>query len=156
MKYGIAITPAGEVTAFELGERNYETIVRHVGGIITSVRTSDETVVAYVHDEGLLIGLEPNVFASVFTGQNIVGPMVVVGAVSEQGEYDGEDHDVPEFYKSKDFAELVNRLNNDEKSKDVISANIDNMDFSMKFIPMNDEQFNEWMKDGTLPVDEVK
>ena len=151
MKSAVAVMPTGEVTAFELGERNYENIVRHVGGIITTVRTSDESIVAYVHDEGLLIGLEPNVFASAFTGQNIVGPMVIVGAVSEQGEYDGHDHDVPDFYKSVDFAELVKRLNTDETSKSVISANIDEMDFSHKVIAMNDQQFDEWLKNGTLP-----
>ena len=151
MKSAIAVMPTGEVTSFELGERNYENIVRHVGGIITTVGTAEKNIVAYVHDEGLLIGLEPNVFGSLLTGQNIVGPMVIIGSLNEQGEYDGEDHDVPSIYKSVQFAELVKHLNTDEEAKNAISAKIDEMDFSHKFIPMNDEQFDEWLKNGTLP-----
>jgi hypothetical protein len=73
---------------------NYQAINDLVGGWFDAVRGED--FVVYVHDEGLLIGLEPNVFATMLTGQVIVGDVVIVGALNENGEYDGENHDVPE------------------------------------------------------------
>lgn len=74
---------------------NYQEINALVGGWFDAVRGED--FVVYVHDEGLLIGLEPNVFATMLTGQVIVGDVVIVGALNENGEYDGENHDVPEI-----------------------------------------------------------
>ena len=73
---------------------NYQEINNLVGGWFDAVRGED--FVVYVHDEGLLIGLEPNVFATMLTGRVIVGDVVIVGALNENGEYDGENHDVPD------------------------------------------------------------
>lgn len=75
---------------------NYQEINALVGGWFDAVRGED--FVVYVHDEGLLIeGFEPNVFATMLTGRVIFGDVVIVGALNENGEYDGENHDVPEI-----------------------------------------------------------
>jgi hypothetical protein len=74
---------------------NYQEINALVGGWFDAVRGED--FVVYVHDEGLLIeGFEPNVFATMLTGRVIFGDVVIVGALNEDGEYDGENHDVPD------------------------------------------------------------
>jgi hypothetical protein len=52
-------------------------------------------IVGYVHDEGLLLGLQPNLIASALFGRVLVGRCVVVGTLNPDGEYDGDSHDVP-------------------------------------------------------------
>lgn len=66
-----------------------------VGGYIDAVRGDD--FVGYVNDEGLLIGLPYNLFASILFGRDLVGNVVIVGALNENGVYDGENHDVPSY-----------------------------------------------------------
>jgi hypothetical protein len=48
-------------------------------------------VTAYVHDEGLIIGLPVNVLASMIIGQYLVGDAVIVGKTDSEGY----DTDVP-------------------------------------------------------------
>lgn len=67
-----------------------------VGGYIDCVRGED--IVGYVNDEGLLIGLPFNPLASILFGQRLVGNVLVVGAFSEDGEYDGSDHNLPVWF----------------------------------------------------------
>ncbi len=98
-----ALLPSGinkEIEPVMVGEFTH--IQSLVGGAFDCVRTevNGKVIVGYVHDEGLLIGLEQNWFASALFGKNLVGPCVVVGGESPTGEYDGEDYDLPEnFYQ---------------------------------------------------------
>lgn len=66
-----------------------------VGGYIDCVRGDD--FIGYVNDEGLLIGLPYNPIASILFGRNLVGNVLVVGAFSAEGKYDGDDHDLPSW-----------------------------------------------------------
>ena len=98
-----ALLPSGinkEIEPVMVGE--YTHIQSLVGGAFDVVRTkiNGHVIVGYVHDEGLLIGLEQNWFASALFSRDLVGPCVIVGGESPSGEYDGEDYDLPEnFYQ---------------------------------------------------------
>lgn len=68
-----------------------------VGGWFDAVHpypSNDLNIVGYVNDEGLLMGLEPNIVASALFGRVLVGTAVVVGALDEEGQYDGNSHSV--------------------------------------------------------------
>jgi hypothetical protein len=87
-----------------------ESIQLLVGGCIDAVRidtqqinpdTGEEetprfTIVGYVHDEGLMLDMEINWIASALFQQRIVGNVVLVSGNSPTGEYDGENHDIPD------------------------------------------------------------
>lgn len=84
----------GECYELNLPEGSAHIIIgEHVGGHFDVVRR--ETVVGYVHDEGLLIGLPLNPKASVLFNQYLVGNCVVVGCLNAKGTFDGDDYDVP-------------------------------------------------------------
>lgn len=61
------------------------------------------TVVGYVHDEGLLIGLPVNPMASIVLQREIAGPCVLVSGTSPNGFYDGDNHDLPEWFATAVF-----------------------------------------------------
>lgn len=66
-----------------------------VGGHFDYVRpVRGNDFVGYVHDEGLLLGLEPNALASAVFGQFLCGPCVVVGTLNEYGVVDGADYNL--------------------------------------------------------------
>lgn len=79
-------------------------IQEQVGGVFDAVRTSfpsekgtgEGVLVGYIHDEGLLLDLDMNWLASAVFKQEIRGNCVVVCGTNAEGEYDGDDHDVPE------------------------------------------------------------
>jgi|688.fasta_scaffold432879_4 hypothetical protein len=50
---------------------------------------------AYVNDTGIIDGVPPNLMASILLGQFIAGDVIVFGSFSPTGEYDGNEHDVP-------------------------------------------------------------
>jgi len=96
-----AFMPSGigvEIEPVMVGE--YTDIQTMVGGAFDCVtaKVGGNIIVGYVHDEGLLIGLEQNWFASALFGRNLVGPCVVVAGESPSGEYDGENYDLPESF----------------------------------------------------------
>ena len=96
-----AFMPCGigvEIEPVMVGE--YTDIQTMVGGAFDCVtaKVGGNIIVGYVHDEGLLIGLEQNWFASALFGRNLVGPCVVVAGESPSGEYDGENYDLPESF----------------------------------------------------------
>ena len=80
-----------------------ESIQHYVGGCIDAVRTELEdgtVIVGYCHDEGLILDLDTNWFASALFNRQLCGPVVLVSGTSPTGEYDGENYDLPEnFYK---------------------------------------------------------
>lgn len=60
-------------------EKGLKPLQEIIGGIITSADLPDiEGVVGFVHDEGLLIGLEPNIYRPEYEDA-LVGPLVFVG-----------------------------------------------------------------------------
>ena len=78
---------------------NFESGVSHtdihdiVGGWFDAVRT--DTLIGYVHDTGLIDGQHINFVATALFGRILCGTCVVFGGMNENGEYDGDDHDVP-------------------------------------------------------------
>jgi len=75
---GALITTDGRVEVVDFG--GLEDYQRAVGGYITAVYSDHEDAIAgYANDEGLLIGLEPNLIASLIFNQPLVGNVVVLG-----------------------------------------------------------------------------
>jgi hypothetical protein len=72
-----------------------EVINQIVGGYFDLARNYNQhinaEVCAYVHDEGLIIGLPVNAVASMLLGQYLVGNAVIVGKTDNEGY----DTDVP-------------------------------------------------------------
>ena len=97
------LLPAGvRVNPQEVLVDDYKNIQDMVGGHFDCVRFNGQGVngepvalCGYVHDEGLLLGLETNYLASMLFGRMIVGPCLVTYALSPNGEYDGDDYDMP-------------------------------------------------------------
>ena len=97
------LLPAGSrVVPEEILIDDYQNIQATVGGHFDVVRYSGEdtdgkpvVLCGYVHDEGMLLGMELNYLATMLFQQPIVGPCVVTYALSPNGEYDGDDYDMP-------------------------------------------------------------
>ena len=68
-------------------------------------------LVGYVHDEGLLIGLPYNGMASLMFGRDLVGPCVVVSGSAPNGYYDGDNHDLPEWFNDCVFDGTLQEMN---------------------------------------------
>lgn len=96
-----------------------DSLQQYVGGMIDAVRTElqDGTViVGYLNDEGLMLNMETNWFASALFDRQIVGDVVLVSGTSPSGEYDGENYDLPEnFFRflSTKFTEHVAQTYNE-------------------------------------------
>ena len=84
---GLLITHTS-ITPIPLGD--HTTIHEQVGGWFDCVTT--ESLVGYVHDEGLLIGLQLNPIATALFGRILVGNCVVYSHLNDKGEYDGDSH----------------------------------------------------------------
>jgi hypothetical protein len=116
MATALLVKTSGEVETLTLtSEGSYRTISDAVGGYIDSVSDHERGIVAYVHDEGLLIGLEPNVIVSAMFSRLLVGDAVIVGSRSTNGYVDGENYDVPAMFLDEDFSDLAKALNTDER-----------------------------------------
>lgn len=76
---------------FDVGVTHSE-IHEMVGGWFDCVRT--DTLIGYVHDTGLIEGHPINPIATALFGRILCGTCVVFGAMNENGEYDGDDHNV--------------------------------------------------------------
>lgn len=50
---------------------------------------------AYVNDTGETDGLPLNPIASSILGENVFGNVIIFGSLTPDGEWDGEEHDVP-------------------------------------------------------------
>lgn len=148
MPKAIVIPTEGAPTVLDTGdndETEYDSIRNAVGGWLDSVSTSDGRLVGYVHDEGLLIGLPVNAVASMMFDRPLVGTVVVVGGLNEQGEYDGASHDVPEGLLSDEFSSLVVSSNADTQMLYHLTQIVESLDLTPKVIPMTDDEFAKWL-----------
>lgn len=144
MATALLIKTTGEVEVTTVPEDNgYQVLNELCGGWIDCVRNDD--IVGYVNDEGLLIGLDANVLASILFGRPLVGDVVVLGALSEEGEYDGENHDVPEQYLSDRFREVASAMLADERVTELVKATIADIDLTPKVTTLTDEEFDAWL-----------
>jgi len=73
------------------------------GGWLEALRLKDDAV-AYIDEEGKLKGLpvNPRTMALAYSlnpnwTDFLVGPMVIFGTLNEQGQHDGDEHDVPQW-----------------------------------------------------------
>lgn len=148
MTQALLIKADGGIAPVTLPEENaYQTINSLVGGYIDCV-TNGENLAGYVHDEGLLIGLAPNLVASVLFGRPLVGDCVVVGYLNERGEYDGNDYDVPAMFMSEHFRLAAEIILNDEQVRTAVESEVARImdDPTPKVIPMTDDEFDAWLE----------
>lgn len=112
------VLPSGPRVSPEptLLECDYTQIQEIVGGHFDAVRVEVENedgdsliIVGYVHDEGLILDLEPNYLATALFQQELRGPCLLVSGISPDGEYDGESYDVPEWVYEGLTTDLVSR-----------------------------------------------
>lgn len=98
---GLLLPAGARVNPEPILVEDYKSIQRIVGGAFDAVRTDmghDEVaLVGYVHDEGMLLNLPYNYIATALFKQNIFGDCVLVWGLDENGIYDGDNHDIPEF-----------------------------------------------------------
>lgn len=142
MTKALLITAEGDARILNLPESDSLSVLQDaVGGWIDAVRHRQFGIVAYVNDEGLLQGLRPNVSATLMFGQLLVGDVVLVGSHNADGEYDGENHDLPAEFLHPDFVfecadynkydVLVNALtevrDGNDWSPKVVSATIESL-----------------------------
>jgi hypothetical protein len=144
MATALLIKTTGEVETTDIpNENSYVVLNELCEGWLDCVRNED--IVGYVNDEGLLIGLAPNIIASVLFGRPLVGNVVVLGALNDEGEYDGDNHDVPEQYLSAHFRKLAQALIESEEVVNTVHATIADIDLTPKVTTLTDEQFDAWL-----------
>jgi hypothetical protein len=147
MANALVITAEGDLYQTDIpSEEGHRVIHEIVDGWFDCV--AKESIVGYVNDEGLLIGLPVNVIASALFGRPLVGTCVVLGALNSRGEYDGENHDVPMGLLSDEFATDAQKVASDENVALALTTIIEEMDMAPKFVPMSDEDMNAWLEGG--------
>ena len=145
MTTALLIPAQGETRIITLPSENAHTDIHdYVGGWFGCVEIGG-SVAMYVHDEGLLIGLEPNATATALYGAPIAGDVVLVGSLNAKGGYDGETYDIPDFLNDPQFMNKATLINNTESFRTVIAETIATMDLTPQFVPMNDAQFDAWL-----------
>lgn len=116
--YGILL-PCDGSEPMPISVGDYKDIQERIGGVFDVVRfdydddvkrvleapdsASSFVAVGYVHDEGLLLNLKLNTMASVMFNRELRGPVVVVSGTNDDGEYDGDNHDIPEWFLDRVF-----------------------------------------------------
>ena len=131
MTIAVAIKTNGSVDLIDLPNTNaHETIHEAVGGWFDAVRIRERGVVMYVHDEGILLGMEPNVVASILAGGLICGDAVLVGIYNKNGNEDGNDYNVPSEFLTADFAAGVEFANTREETLEKLRAIRDESDWT--------------------------
>lgn len=141
----LLITTEGEVKPTTLPDDGAHLVLNDLcGGWLDCVRTDE--IVGYVNDEGLLIGLAPNLIASALFQRPLVGDCVVVGALNERGEYDGENHDVPAKYLSPSFALLATALSSDEEYRRLLTYVVENTDWTPTITAVTDEEWDDFFR----------
>jgi hypothetical protein len=146
MTKALFIPATGEPRTITLPKENAHTVIHDlIGGWFDCVSLAHGAVTMYVHDEGLLIGLEPNVTATVLYGNPIAGDVLLVGTLNDKGESDGYDYDLPDLFFSADFFARTAVVNNEEANRAMLANMISKMDFTPKIVPMTDDDFNAWL-----------
>ncbi len=142
------LLPAGiNVRPQEVLYTDYLDIQQYVGGHFDAVRVNarnayndDVTLVGYVHDEGMLIGLQDNWLAMAIFRQPLVGDcLLVCGTNPETGEYDGESYDVPESLCDYITGPMVETVAEAHNQTMVVSEALDWAELSGA---LNDEDMN--------------
>lgn len=154
MSKSLLISPDGQHRQIDLpSEGSYEILRDTIGGLLDTVSTDNGSVIGYLHDEGLLIGLPVNTVASLLFSRPLVGNVVLVGGISPDGEYDGENHDLPESFFREDYLTYLSQVSTDEELIAEIQAHISEMDFAPQVYALTDEQMNRYLGEGELPAD---
>jgi len=154
MSKALLISTDGQHRQIDLPtEDSYEVLRDLIGGLLDTVTSPNGAVVGYLHDEGLLIGLPVNTVASMLFSRPLVGNVVLVGGLSPDGEYDGENHDLPEPFFRQDYLAYLSQVSTDEELITTIQGHISEMDFAPQVYALTDEQMNRYLSDGELPAD---
>lgn len=154
MSKSLLISPDGQHRQIDLpSEGSYEILRDTIGGLLDTVSNANGSVIGYLHDEGLIIGLPVNTVASLLFSRPLVGNVVLVGGLSPDGEYDGENHDLPESFFREGYLAYLSQVSTDEELIAEIQAHISEMDFAPKVYALTDEQMNRYLGEGELPAD---
>jgi hypothetical protein len=90
---------------------DYKSIQDAIGGhfdvVVTDLGKDNVSIVGYVHDEGLLLDLELNYLATNLFQKELRGDCVIVWGLSPNGEYDGDNYDIPEWITDFIMKDLV-------------------------------------------------
>lgn len=90
---------------------DYKSIQQAVGGhfdvVVTDLGKEGVAIVGYVHDEGLILDLELNYLATNLFQKELRGDCVIVWGLSPNGEYDGDNYDIPEWITDFIMKDLV-------------------------------------------------
>jgi len=152
MSKSLLITTDGQHRQIDLPtDDSYEVLRDLIGGLLDTVTSPNGAVVGYLHDEGLLIGLPVNTVASLLFSRPLVGDVVLVGGLNPNGEYDGENHDLPDGFFRKDYLAFLSQVSNDEALIATIQGHISEMDFAPQVYALTDEQMTKYLSDGELP-----
>jgi hypothetical protein len=147
MANALVITAEGDLYQTDIpSEEGHKVIHEIVEGWFDCVRK--ESIVGYVNDEGLLIGMPINVIASALFGRPLVGNCVVLGALNSRGEYDGENYDVPTGLLSDEFVTDAHKVANDESVALALTTIIEEMDMTPQIVSMSDDEFTAWLEGG--------
>ena len=128
------LLPAGvNVLPREVEFTDWQDIREFVGGHFDAVSAlaksptgDDVAIVGYVHDEGMLIGLDDNWLAMAIFRQPLVGDCLIVSGTNPvTGEYDGESYDVPEALRDYMLYDLVQRVSVGYNQTMVVSEALD-------------------------------
>lgn len=125
----------------------YKEIQDKVGGLFDVVRqqvNDDIVAVGYVHDEGLLLDLDMNWVASALFMREIRGDVVVVNGYSPNGEYDGDDYDLPqafiEYMKTTFLARVAEKYNESVMVTAILEQ-------AIEMGIMTDDEVDEWLNE---------
>lgn len=125
----------------------YKEIQDKVGGLFDVVRqqvNDDIVAVGYVHDEGLLLDLDMNWVASALFMREIRGDVVVVNGYSPNGEYDGDDYDLPqafiEYMKTTFLARVAEKYNESVMVTAILEQ-------AIEMGIMTDGEVDEWLNE---------
>jgi hypothetical protein len=103
----LQIRTNGDIEEIEI-DKGLESLQKSVGGMIEYLQVTDE-VHAFIDEEGKLKGKKVNALATMvcchfdvglMPGDLIVGDMVLLGSLNEDGEADGDSYDIPDNWES--------------------------------------------------------
>lgn len=132
---------------------SYEIIKEAVGGWLDTVSNENGSIVGYLHDEGLLIGLPVNVVATLLFQMPLVGDMVLVGGLDKDGNYDGENHDLDPKFFDEGYLSWLSFISTNELVIGRLNDEIACMDLSPKVFALTDDEMGKYLSTGELPAE---